>query len=169
MVILLTRFIIHNFVVFVTKNFWVFISYTVHRNKLIDMFINNINGVINKNLSLFFFPSDIKLAWKAKQKQRELTKNQLFLFLCFFFLKIQDIRKPKTPIFERGEHKNSWVKCWPFFKQVQLHDITFCRGIKFSWETNEFNKCTISLMMQQLRIVDFNFYVISFVLANLIN
>ena len=66
------------------------------------MFINNINGVINKNSSLFFFPSDIKLAWKAKQKQRELTKNQLFLFLCFFKKKIQDIRKPKTPIFERG-------------------------------------------------------------------
>ena len=48
------------------------------------MFINNINEVINKNLSLFFFPSDIKLAWKAKQKHRELTKNQLFLFLWFF-------------------------------------------------------------------------------------
>ena len=65
------------------------------------MFINNINGVINKNLSLFFFPSDIKLAWKVKQKQRELTKNRLFLLL-FIFLKIQDIRKPKTPIFESG-------------------------------------------------------------------
>ena len=46
------------------------------------MFINNINGVINKNL-VFFFPSDTKLAWKAKQKQRELTKNQLFLFVFF--------------------------------------------------------------------------------------
>ena len=79
-----TRIILHNFAVFVAKLFWVFINYTVHRNKLIDMFINNINGVINKNLSLFFFPSDIKLAWKAKQKQRELTKNELFLFLCFF-------------------------------------------------------------------------------------
>ena len=66
---------LHNFVVFVTKYFWVFISYTVHRNKLIDMFINNINGIINKNLILFFFPSDIKLAWKAQQKQQELTKN----------------------------------------------------------------------------------------------
>ena len=64
------------------------------------MFINNINGVINKNVSLFFFPSDIKLAWKVKQKQRELTKNQLFCYR--FFLKIQDKRKSKTPIFERG-------------------------------------------------------------------
>ena len=69
------------------------------------MFINNINGVINKNLSLFFFPSFIKLAWKGKQKQRELTKNQLF-FISLFFLKIQDIRKSKTPVFERGERKN---------------------------------------------------------------
>ena len=50
-------------------------SYTVHQNKLIDMFINNINGVINKNLCLFFFPSDNKLAWKAKQEQQELTKK----------------------------------------------------------------------------------------------
>ena len=49
------------------------------------MFINNINGVINKNLSLFIFPSDIKLAWKAKQKQRELTKNQQFFFYFFVF------------------------------------------------------------------------------------
>ena len=73
--ILLTRIIPHNLFVFVTKNFWVSISYTVHRNKLVDMFINNINGDINKNLSLFFLPSDIKFAWKAKQKQRELTKN----------------------------------------------------------------------------------------------
>ena len=35
-----------------------------------DMFTNNINRVTNKNISLFFFPSDIKLAWKTKQKQR---------------------------------------------------------------------------------------------------
>ena len=63
-------------------------SYALQRNKLIDMFINNINEVINKNLRLFFFPSDIKLAWKAKQKHRELTKNQLFFISLFFFLKI---------------------------------------------------------------------------------
>ena len=49
------------------------------------MFINHINGVINKNLSLLFFPSNVKLAWKAKQKQRELTKNQLFFISLFFF------------------------------------------------------------------------------------
>ena len=67
------------------------------------MVINNINGVIDKDLGLF--PSDIKLAWKAKRKHRELTKNQLFLFLCFFFLKILDIRKPKTPIFKKGSYK----------------------------------------------------------------
>ena len=40
------------------------------------MFNNKINGVINKNLNLFFLPSDIKLAWEAKQKQQDLTKNQ---------------------------------------------------------------------------------------------
>ena len=73
------------------------------------MFINNINGVTNKicftNKVFSFFPPDIKLEWKAKQKQRELTKNQLFYYFFVFFLKIQDIRKSKTPIFERGSHK----------------------------------------------------------------
>ena len=64
------------------------------------MFITHINGVINKNLSLFFFPSYIELAWKAKQKQRELTKNRL----CFiyFFPKNLGYKETKTPIFERG-------------------------------------------------------------------
>ena len=75
------------------------------------MFINNVNGVINKNLSLFFFPSDIKLAWKVKQKQRELTKKSTFFISLFFFLEIQDIRKSKTLIFERGSNKAFWVKC----------------------------------------------------------
>ena len=87
---------LHNSVVFV----WVFISCAVHRNKLTDMLINNINGVMNKNLSLSFFPSNIKFAWKAKQKQRELTKNQLVFYFFVFFLKVQDIKKSKTPIFE---------------------------------------------------------------------
>ena len=69
------------------------------------MFINNINGAVNKHVSLFFFPSDIKLAWKAKQKQSELTKNQPFFISLLFFQKNkknQDKRKPKTSIFERG-------------------------------------------------------------------
>ena len=50
---LLITITLHNFVVFVTKDFWVFINYTVHRNKLVDMFINNIKGVINKVVSFF--------------------------------------------------------------------------------------------------------------------
>ena len=32
-------------------------------------------------------------------------KSTFFYFFVSFFLKIQDIRKPKTPIFERGYHK----------------------------------------------------------------
>ena len=111
---MLTRIILHNFVVFAAKNFWVFINFTVHRNKLIDMFTNNINRVTNKNISLFFFPSDIKLAWKTKQKHRNWPKMYFSLFLWFFFLKIQDIRKSKTPIFERDCMKTFRVKCWPF-------------------------------------------------------
>ena len=109
---MLTRIILHNFVVFVGKNFWVIISYTVHRNKVIDMFINNwyvdhkINRVIDKSLSLFFFPSSIKLAWKAKHKQQKLTKKSTFFISLLFFLNIQDIRKSKTPILEKESHKN---------------------------------------------------------------
>ena len=114
--ILLTRIILHNFVVFVAKSFWVFITCTVHRNKLIDIFINNIDEVINKNLSLLFFPSDIKLAWKAKQKKEELTKNQVFFVFLFFFSKNSGFKEIKTTIFERGYHK--FFLSQLFFKQA---------------------------------------------------
>ena len=60
------------------------------------MFITNINGVINKKLSLFFFPSDIKLTWKAKQKQRELTKNQPFFYFFDFFSKNSGYKEIKN-------------------------------------------------------------------------
>ena len=33
-------------------------------------------------------------------------KSTFFISLLFFFLKIQDIRKPKTATFEKGSHKN---------------------------------------------------------------
>ena len=32
-------------------------------------------------------------------------KTTFCFFLCFFFLKIQDIRKSKIPIFEKGLHQ----------------------------------------------------------------
>ena len=51
----------------------------------------------------------------------------------------------------------------------QLHDITFCGVNNCFLETHEFSKCTIRLKMQELRIVDFVFYVITFVLAYLMN
>ena len=99
------------------------------------MFINNINEAINKNLSLFFFPSDIKLAWKAKQKQWELSKNQLFfLFLCCFFLKIQDKGNQKHQFLKGDSIKLFWVKCWPFFKQAAKYYTiwnSFCFKIFF--------------------------------------
>ena len=103
---MLIRLILQNFVVFVAKTFWVFISYTVHRKKLIDMFINNITGVINKNLSLFFFPPDIKLACNAIQKQRELTKKSTFFYFFVFFSKNSGYKKIKNTNFERRSHKS---------------------------------------------------------------
>ena len=60
---------------------------------------NHINGVINKNLSLFFFSPNIKLAWKVKQKQRELTKNQLFFISLSFFSKNSRYKEIKTTNF----------------------------------------------------------------------
>ena len=63
------------------------------------MFINNINGAVNKNLSLLFFPSDIKLAWKAKQKEQELTKNELFFISLFFFSKNSGYKEIKNTNF----------------------------------------------------------------------
>ena len=51
----------------------------------------------------------------------------------------------------------------------QLHDRTFC-GVKNCFmKTYEFNKCTIRLKMQELRVVDFISYVITFVLAYSMN
>ena len=63
------------------------------------MLISNINGVINKNLSTFFFPSGIKLVWKAKQKQRELTKNQFFFYFFDFFSKNSGYKEIKNTNF----------------------------------------------------------------------
>ena len=100
---MLTRIILHNFVVFVIKNFRVFISCTVHRKKLIDMFINNNNGVINKNsifffFFFFFFAFSIKLAL-VKQKQRELTKNELIFISLFFFPQNSGYKETKNTNF----------------------------------------------------------------------
>ena len=75
------------------------------------MFINNISGVINKNLSLFFFSVRHYFSMEGEKRQQELTKNLLFFISLFFFLKIQDITKSKAPIFKRGYHKIFWDKC----------------------------------------------------------
>ena len=89
------------------------------------MFINNINGVIKKNLSLFFFPSDIKFSWNSKQKQQELNKNQLF-FISVFFPKIHDIRKSKAPTFEKGMHKIFWGQKNFFFQIRPGACLSYC-------------------------------------------
>ena len=70
------------------------------------MFINNINGVTNKNLSLFFFPLDIKLACNAIQKQRELTKKSTFFYFFVFFSKNSGYNEIKNTNFERRSHKS---------------------------------------------------------------
>ena len=69
------------------------------------MFISNISEVINKNLSLLFSSVRHLISMKGETKTARIDqKSTFFYFFGFFFLKIQDIRKLKTPIFEWGWH-----------------------------------------------------------------
>ena len=43
-------------------------------------------------------------------------KSTFYFISLIFFLKIQDIRKSKTPIFERGEHKNILGQVFTIFQ-----------------------------------------------------
>ena len=43
---------------------------------------------------------------EGKTKTPKIDQKSPFFISLFFFLKIQDIRKPKTQIFEKGSHKN---------------------------------------------------------------
>ena len=42
---------------------------------------------------------------ETKTARIDQKSTSVFYLFVFFFLKIQDIRKSKTPIFERGSHK----------------------------------------------------------------
>ena len=68
--------------------------------------MNNINGIINKDLIIFFFSVWHQISTEGKTKTARINQKTNFLIFLFFFLKIQDLRKPKTSSFERGEHKN---------------------------------------------------------------
>ena len=43
---------------------------------------------------------------ETKTPRTDDQESTFFVFLWFFFLKIQNIRKSKTPIYEKGSHKN---------------------------------------------------------------
>ena len=43
-------------------------------------------------------------------------KSTFFYFFVFFFLKIQDIRKSKTPIFEREQYKTFLGQVFTIFQ-----------------------------------------------------
>ena len=51
-----------------------------------------------------------------------IDQKSTFLFL-WFFLKIQDIRKSKTPIFERGSHKNVLSQVLTIFQTGPKSDL----------------------------------------------
>ena len=42
---------------------------------------------------------------EGERKAARIDQKSTFFYFFVFFLKILDIRKPKTPIFERGYHK----------------------------------------------------------------
>ena len=50
---------------------------------------------------------------EGETKTPRIDQKSTFFISLFFSLKIQNIRKPKTPIFERGQHKN-------FLRQVLI-------------------------------------------------
>ena len=52
--------------------------------------------------------------------------DQKSTFFCFFdiFLKIQDIRKSKTPIFERRSHKNFLGQVLTIFQTSPIISVT---------------------------------------------
>ena len=55
-----------------------------------------------------------------KGETKTIYQNSTF-FISLFFLKIQDIKKPKHQFLER-DSINFWgVKCLPFFKQAPLY------------------------------------------------
>ena len=43
---------------------------------------------------------------ETKTPRTDDQESTFFVFLWVFFLKIQNIRKSKTPIYEKGSHKN---------------------------------------------------------------
>ena len=43
---------------------------------------------------------------ETKTPRNDDQESTFFVFLWVFFLKIQNIRKSKTPIYEKGSHKN---------------------------------------------------------------
>ena len=43
---------------------------------------------------------------EGETKTARIDQKSTFFYFFVFFLKIQDTRKSKTPIFERGLHKN---------------------------------------------------------------
>ena len=94
---------------------------------------------------------------EGKTKTARIGQKSTFLsfFVVFFLLKIQDIRKSKTPISERGSHKKFLVKCLPFFKLAPICKpfynrsvnpkafkytiITLKLKIYFSWKSWKYN------------------------------
>ena len=60
---------------------------------------------------------------EGETKTTRIDQKSTFLFLWGYFLKIQDIRKSETPIFERGSHKNVLGQVLTIFQTSPKSDL----------------------------------------------
>ena len=54
---------------------------------------------------------------EGETKTARIDQKLTFFISLVFFVKIQDIRKPKAPIFERGYQKTFWVQVLTIFQR----------------------------------------------------
>ena len=65
----------------------------------------------------------------GETKTARIDQKSTF-FISLFFLKIQDIRKQKTPIFERGSHKYFLGQVLTIFQTSPTEKIIYPKIVK---------------------------------------
>ena len=70
---------------------------------------------------------------KSETKTQRIDQKSPFFDFFVFFLKIQDKRKPKTQIFEKGSHKNFLGQVLTIF---QTSPVSVCFGSNEDHETH---------------------------------
>ena len=80
---------------------------------------------------------------EGEAKTVRTDQKSIFFISLFFFLKIQNIRKSKTPIFERGSHKNFLGQVLTIFQTSPLTPVwNQCESVWSVW--NHIQSCTLT-------------------------